>query len=42
VQPGDEVVTEIDEIGQLANNIVREPEKRKRELGPLAESSPSY
>jgi 5-oxopent-3-ene-1,2,5-tricarboxylate decarboxylase/2-hydroxyhepta-2,4-diene-1,7-dioate isomerase len=39
LQPGDEVVTEIDEIGRLANTIIREPEERGQELTPIAESS---
>ena len=39
LQPGDEVVTEIDEIGRLANTIVREPEERKPELAPVIEST---
>jgi 5-oxopent-3-ene-1,2,5-tricarboxylate decarboxylase/2-hydroxyhepta-2,4-diene-1,7-dioate isomerase len=39
LQPGDAVVTEIDEIGRLANVIVKEREERKRELAPVTESS---
>jgi len=39
LQPGDEVVTEIDEIGRLANTIVREPEERTPELAPVVEST---
>jgi 5-oxopent-3-ene-1,2,5-tricarboxylate decarboxylase/2-hydroxyhepta-2,4-diene-1,7-dioate isomerase len=39
LQPGDEVVTEIDEIGRLANTIVQEPEERKPELAPVVEST---
>jgi 5-oxopent-3-ene-1,2,5-tricarboxylate decarboxylase/2-hydroxyhepta-2,4-diene-1,7-dioate isomerase len=37
LKPGDEVVTEIDQIGRLANTIVREPEGR--EIVPAVESS---
>jgi 5-oxopent-3-ene-1,2,5-tricarboxylate decarboxylase/2-hydroxyhepta-2,4-diene-1,7-dioate isomerase len=39
LQPGDEVLTEIDDIGRLANKIIREPERRQRELAPIEESS---
>jgi 5-oxopent-3-ene-1,2,5-tricarboxylate decarboxylase / 2-hydroxyhepta-2,4-diene-1,7-dioate isomerase len=39
VHPGDAVVTEIDQIGRLANRIIREPAERKRELVPAADSS---
>jgi 5-oxopent-3-ene-1,2,5-tricarboxylate decarboxylase/2-hydroxyhepta-2,4-diene-1,7-dioate isomerase len=39
VQPGDEVLIEIDEIGRLVNTIIKEPEKLQHELSPAIESS---
>jgi 5-oxopent-3-ene-1,2,5-tricarboxylate decarboxylase / 2-hydroxyhepta-2,4-diene-1,7-dioate isomerase len=38
LEPGDEVITEIDEIGRLANTIIPEPNGRRHELVPVSES----
>lgn len=38
VQPGDEVVTEIEGIGRLVNRIISEPNVQKHELARIAES----